>query len=101
MTYDEAMRLIENDRSGRVKVRRPHWDKEDAVGYYDYRDEERFYDDDCPVEWLPTLWNLDNAHGWDTGCFEQYYPTAEDKQATDWELYDQYKLYPPGTKDDA
>ncbi len=101
MTYEEAMRLIENDKTRELKVRRPHWKRREAVGYFEHYDDEHFYDDAHPVEWLPTLWSLDNVHGWNTGVFGEYDPTAEDKEATDWEIYDRDKLYPPSTEDGA
>ena len=85
MTYDEAMNLA--DRG--TLVRRAGW--EPAVGVNYIVD----YDVDTDEEvWAPTIWELDNEAGIQTGSCRGYVPSDDDRQSADWELYDPLMLFP-------
>ena len=100
MTYVEAMELVGYHRM----IRRAGWDRLEAVSVKeDYFDDflnykpGRVFKEDGSWTWEGdtklVCWRLDNGDGNPTGTFGNYEPTAEDLEATDWEVYDETKLW--------
>src|SRR5262245_21936051 len=91
MTFEAAMRYIQDHEDEYRKVRRPGWDRHLAVSlFFHYRCDAN---NDSPVR-VPTMWDLDNGEGDTSGSYWVYKPLPADMEATDWEVYDAKKLFP-------